>query len=179
MRFQDHTLLSALFALDLASASTAATVNVTVDFKDIANVSVANLGFSHDDSLNGQVIGYCDLSSFMFSMLSQSYDLTYVLHGPFVYNYMAFNTATQTFNISIRGEVISDIYSLYESGFFVSPASEQNIAVYDPFDFRNYTSMQITPSNLSAVPLPASLPLVLAGIGALAAVGAKRKRKAA
>jgi len=84
-------------------------------------------------------------------------------------------------NVLVSNFSVPNSYSTSDASLFNQGGNTVVYTVADaggPFGFRANVEVTGEPSSPSAIPLPASLPLVLAGLGALGLAGRARKRGA-
>lgn len=189
------TIVGGTIAIPLVSAN-ATTITDSFFFKNGSDV-VANGSFSYDSSKTG-VIGYADLSSFSISLPNpptQTYNLAFINSlnptNDFVYfgyditnnQFVPGYASTLNWGTTLAGVARAGSNASPPGFFFDALPSQADVGNndgkfigYDPSTGTNpylqYTSIEI--SQLSAVattPLPASLSLFLAGLGAMALIG--------
>lgn len=187
-----NVMLAAVFAGAIAGVAQAATVTTSFDFKDGSSTTVAFGSFSYDSSSVG-LLSYSDLASFSVTLVVDA--ITYTLANVnalsdapgAAYKYFGYDTTTNNFEpFPANGPVgpYNGILAATDltTGFFFDPLTSQSgpyndgyFAAY-PGNVNRYAET-VSFSSVSGVPLPAGLPLILVGLGALGAVGAGRKSK--
>jgi hypothetical protein len=163
------TLMGALLVSSVARAT-------TIDFTISKGVTTEATGsFSYTTSSTN--LTYGDLTAFTLTILpSANYGLGFV-QGSTNYNYFDFDTATDTFvpgdasgTYGVLGPfLLAAVSSDFSSGFdfFSAPRndfSEFTQGIYDvPYDAVSVTTA--LGDDVSSVPEPSSLPMLLAGLG--------------
>jgi hypothetical protein len=141
-------------------------IPVQVDFSfDLSGAPAASGSFTYDNSLQGGIVSYGDLSAFNLTLPTASFDLTFVTSGPFAFNYMAFDTNSAAFLPNAADSTIlaavtglegfllfSDLFS--DSGFALS-IDDNAISLWD------HSSVSV---RVAAVPEPPMLSLVALGL---------------
>ncbi len=182
------TLAAAALALSATSVR-ALTIEVNFSF-DNAGTGVAFGAFTYDDSLYGSILSFANLNSFILNIpgAAASYDLAFLNSAsPSEYNYMAFDTNSNTFLPMAIGDFSTTLLSavndplLFDAGFLLDGDSFFGLVYNHPeiFTLVNYwdsstiTTAVVPPIN--GVPEPGTLTLFLLGFAGMAFAGRRRE----
>jgi hypothetical protein len=183
MRMTRRWVLAAAVLGLVAGAQGGARADVTVSFDFSTGPTVVAAGqFSFDETLDGTILGYSDLSSFDFTIVGGStYDLAFLNSGSFSgYYHFQFDSASDTLIPTVIlgfPTLFAAIKADFESGFFVgTPDENPAVADYVPTPERTeiYTSMSLT-RQTAAIPEPSSV--ALTGLTALVGLGVAWRRR--